>query len=384
MITKANAEASLGLTLEDMTRAGGNGSLRSATGISWNEAARFVNWLNTSQGFRAAYRFETAGFNDDLTLWSSGDAWQVDGENLFRHMRARYVLSSEDEWYKAAFYDGSTGTYYDYATASNSAPAPVASGMAMDTAVYAQSAATGPAEVTCAGGFSAYGTMAQSGNVREWAESSFLNENLVPGEFRVVRDGNRNAFNPIEVRSSKRTPIFPSLGSINIGFRVAVIPDADLATSPEITVSGNGVDINNGDTTPAFFGQTNFGPTVIGNPPLTREFLITNVGELDLSLTGTELVQLSGSSDFSVSVQPVSSTVFANQGRQTFTIAFEPTQSGVQLAVVSIANNDSDENPFTFTIQGETQTAIELFNDAVALAGLTGIDALPNEEPFDD
>ncbi|MFM7928550.1 MAG: hypothetical protein ACKO9Q_12650, partial [Pirellula sp.] len=50
MITKFNASQSLQITLADMTSYGGNGANKPATGVSWNEAARFVNWLNTSQG----------------------------------------------------------------------------------------------------------------------------------------------------------------------------------------------------------------------------------------------------------------------------------------------------------------------------------------------
>ena len=33
------------------------GADKPATSVSWNEAARFVNWLNTSQGHQAAYKF---------------------------------------------------------------------------------------------------------------------------------------------------------------------------------------------------------------------------------------------------------------------------------------------------------------------------------------
>ena len=45
------------ITLQDMTSYGGNGVNRPATGVSWNEAARFVNWLNTNSGSVAAYKF---------------------------------------------------------------------------------------------------------------------------------------------------------------------------------------------------------------------------------------------------------------------------------------------------------------------------------------
>ena len=50
MIEKANAEGGLEITLRDMTDVGGNGPNQPAQGPGWNQAARFVNWLNTSRG----------------------------------------------------------------------------------------------------------------------------------------------------------------------------------------------------------------------------------------------------------------------------------------------------------------------------------------------
>ena len=51
MIDKANALGGLGITKD--TR----GADKPATSMSWNEAARFVNWLNTSSGSTPAYKF---------------------------------------------------------------------------------------------------------------------------------------------------------------------------------------------------------------------------------------------------------------------------------------------------------------------------------------
>ena len=69
MITKANTAAGLGITLADTASyVGGNFAGRAATGISWNEAARFVNYLNTSKGYQAAYNFTTSGSNDNISL----------------------------------------------------------------------------------------------------------------------------------------------------------------------------------------------------------------------------------------------------------------------------------------------------------------------------
>ena len=84
---------------------------------------------------------------------------------------ARYFLPSVDEWYKAAYYDPTSGVYYDYPTGSDTAPTAVASGTAAGTAVYNQLLAQGPADITLAGGLSPYGTMGQGGNVSELEET---------------------------------------------------------------------------------------------------------------------------------------------------------------------------------------------------------------------
>ena len=176
------------LTLHDMTSYGGNGVNRPATGLSWNEVARFVNWLNTSTGHAAAYKFTTDGANDNISLWQSGDAG-FDASNPYRNRNAHYVLPSEDEWYKAAYYSGSTSTYYNYATGSDTPPTEVASGTTSGTAVYNQLSATGPADITNAGGLSPYGTMAQNGNVVELTESGHTTPNDLASDYRVGRGG---------------------------------------------------------------------------------------------------------------------------------------------------------------------------------------------------
>jgi formylglycine-generating enzyme required for sulfatase activity len=157
------------------TSFGGNGTNRPATGVTWNEAARFVNWMNTSTGGFATYKFTTLGVNDDIALWDPSDTLDYDPNNLYRSKRATYVLPSYNEWYKAAYYDpnkpGGPG-YWDFPTGSDTAPTPVASGTAANTAVYLQPVFQGPADVNQAGGLSPYGVMGLGGNVIEWEESS--------------------------------------------------------------------------------------------------------------------------------------------------------------------------------------------------------------------
>jgi formylglycine-generating enzyme required for sulfatase activity len=217
MVTKANAAGSLGITLWDMTSSGGNGVNKPATGITWYEAAKFVNWLNTSTGGTAAYKFDGSG---NFQLWSAGDAG-YNANNMFRNSLAKYVIASRDEWYKGA-YGNLDGTWNDWPTGSDSRPTAVASGTAANTVV--SNGQSGPADITSAGGLSAYGTMGQGGNAWEWMETAFDGSNNTAGENRELRGGsweNSSSGSGAPVRSN----IDPSLGRWNHGFRVASVPE---------------------------------------------------------------------------------------------------------------------------------------------------------------
>jgi sulfatase modifying factor 1 len=230
MVTKANAVGGLGIPLFDMTSFGGNGVNRPATGVSWNEAARFVNWLNVSQGFSPAYKFTTqpggGGYsaNANISLWVSGDAG-FNADNPFRNSLAQYFLPSVNEWYKAAYYNPTSGTYFDYPTGSNSAPTAVASGTAANTAVYQQAFATGPADITLAGGLSPYGIMGQGGNVFELDETESDLVNDSSSSARGFRGGYWGDFISSELLALNRRNDDPALEDFVIGFRVASIPE---------------------------------------------------------------------------------------------------------------------------------------------------------------
>jgi len=234
MITKANTVSAiqgqaLNLSLLDMSAFGGNGVDRPATGISWNEAARFVNWLNTSQGYQAAYKFALqpgdVGYssNANILLWEPADAG-YNASNLYRNADAFYFLPSEDEWYKAAYYSGSGSVYFDYATQQNvgDAPTAVASGTGADEAVY--DGQSGPADITLAGGESHYGTVGQNGNVWEWQESAFTAPNDSATENRGIRGGAWDG-PEISLRSSDRIGNSPTFQFDDSGFRVASVPE---------------------------------------------------------------------------------------------------------------------------------------------------------------
>ncbi len=124
------------------------------------------------------------------------------------------------------------------------------------------------------------------------------------------------------------------------------------AADPEIDVLGNDVSIVNGDSTPDAADHTDFGSVHISGGSIVRTFTINNTGDADLTLTGSPLVALSGDSAFSaVTGQPNISSVVAG-GSTQFQITFDPSAVGTVSAMVSIASDDSDENPYTFIIQG--------------------------------
>ncbi len=227
MITKYNANfgTANNLVITKDTR----GTNKPATSITWNEAARFVNWLNTSTGNQAAYKFTTSGVNDNLVLWSSVDAG-YDANNQYRNSLAKYFLPSYNEWYKAAYYDPNETRYWAFTTGSDDGPVSVVSGTLAGTAVFSQ---TAPADITNAGGLSAFGVMGIGGNVWEWEESTADLLNNSPTSARVFRGGGY-ADGPLALRKDDR-PLFnylPSDGdfSPNLGFRVASLPSSGPTT----------------------------------------------------------------------------------------------------------------------------------------------------------
>ena len=232
MVEKANADAEAGLNISLWTGAPyGN---QPATGISWYEAAQFVNYLNTSQGHAAAYKFDGDG---NFQLWQEGDAGQerdagYDSDNPFRNSQAVYVLPTLDEWYKAAYYDPAhggpeVGGYWNYPTGSDSAPLGVGSGTDPGTAVFG-SGNRDPVDVTQAGGLSPYGTMGQGGNVWEWEETAWDLVNDQPGsdEWRGAWGGKWSNWAADHTKSSARSNDHPELlYKQAMGFRVACRPE---------------------------------------------------------------------------------------------------------------------------------------------------------------
>ena len=138
---------------------------------------------------------------------------------------------------------------------------------------------------------------------------------------------------------------------------------------PEINLEGttaNFPDISNGDTTPAAFDGTDFGSVTIGGTS-TNTFRIENFGGTQ-NLTISSVSVFSGDvGDFSISSSP--SSPIAALDFSLFDIEFSPTATGARTVVIEIRSNDSDEDPYTFSVTGN------------GLCAASAISAEPNSGP---
>ncbi|MDD3860170.1 MAG: MBG domain-containing protein, partial [Bacteroidales bacterium] len=82
-------------------------------------------------------------------------------------------------------------------------------------------------------------------------------------------------------------------------------------------------------------------------------FTIENTGVDDLLLIGDPKIEISGADASAFIINQSSVVSPLSQGISTiFTIVFTPTSTDLHTAEISISNNDTDENPYNFTIFG--------------------------------
>ena len=200
---------------------GGDSANRPITYVTWFDAARFANWMTNGQGNSST---ETGGYT--LNGATSGNAVAVNPGAAFR-------LPTENEWYKAAYYDptlnSGAGGYYANATQSDTPPGNVV-GSAANQANYftgavlsvTQSASYDPDQnyLTDVGAFSNsasfYGTFDQSGNVFQWNDLDGT-----AGSSRGMRGGFWSNSDPFLLSSSYGYSNVPSYEIFSLGFRLA-------------------------------------------------------------------------------------------------------------------------------------------------------------------
>lgn len=200
--------------------------------VNWYDSIRFANWMSNGQGSGST---ETGAYTllGNIETPSSADS-------ITRNAGAPWFLPTENEWYKAAYYDSATSSYYDYPTASNSTPnnnLPSADTGNSANFKVGLDTTTGNTSYphTPVGAYllsdSPYGTFDQGGNVAEW------NETLSAAGKRVRRGGDSNSL-ATNLSNATRESMLAIFEGNNTGFRLAA---AAVSVGVAGDYNGNGV-----------------------------------------------------------------------------------------------------------------------------------------------
>jgi len=189
--------------------------------VSWGDAARFANWLHNGQPVGEP----GSGTTEDGAYTLNGAVTTVEFLTVTRNSDWKWAISTEDEWYKAAYYNPLSESYYDYPTGSNITPSNellnpdpgnnatfYAGGYTLGSPYNRTE--VGEHENSC----SPYGTFDQGGNVWEYNEALCLGD-------RGARGGSFNHYDG-HMLALYREDNNPAFGeNRNYGFRVSAIPE---------------------------------------------------------------------------------------------------------------------------------------------------------------
>ena len=202
------------------------------TFVSWFDAARFANWIHNGQ----PVGLQVASTTEDGAYTLSG---AVSGVGIAKNVGATVWIPSEDEWYKAAYYDPNkggpgVGGYWAQATRSDTV-----SGNTVGAANSANFVFEGDlggdispdfltgSFLTDVGAYgvnsqSAYGTNDQAGNVWEW------NDAVEEGDKRGLRGGTWDGGSEL-LPATYSLSIFPVEERNDTGFRLVLVPEPSSA-----------------------------------------------------------------------------------------------------------------------------------------------------------
>jgi len=188
--------------------------------VSWYEAAQFVNYLNISTDHQAAYKFTGTQGTVTYTLgvWEAGDVG-YDTDNPYRNSNAYYSLPTENEWVKAAYWNGTNLQTYANASAGDligGVPDPAKWNYLPSARNEPWDVGSSPEELN--------GTFDMMGNVWEWMESPYYSGDYLSSSGRGGRGG--SIYNGDGTLSSSfRLYLDPYREADGLGFRVASIPE---------------------------------------------------------------------------------------------------------------------------------------------------------------
>ena len=181
------------------------GSDAPASIVSWQEAARFANWLTSGDINTGIYSF-------------SGDVLTGINRSYRNTNNLAYALPSEDEWYKAAYYKPiNDGTYSLYSSGLNTGPN--TNGWNYSELIH--NPRPGVMWETGDGSEEQNGTYDMMGNVWEWTETILSDDVSV-----VYRGGSAYGdTNFLDSSTIRTSHTMADGGTYHVGFRIAAIPE---------------------------------------------------------------------------------------------------------------------------------------------------------------
>jgi formylglycine-generating enzyme required for sulfatase activity len=203
---------------------------RPVTHVPWANSLRFANWLTNGQPTGA----QGLSTTEDGSYYLNGAATNEALIAVTRKANAKYVIPSEDEWYKAAYYKGGSTNagYWDYPTQSDTLPSNVGSDGYTDPGnhanfYYIEYTIGSPYYRTNVGEFenspSAYGTFDQGGNIGEWIEAIVYQNSQY--SYRGLRGGWFIGYGSDHLHAAYRDYASQGGGSYVTGFRVSEVPE---------------------------------------------------------------------------------------------------------------------------------------------------------------
>jgi hypothetical protein len=234
-------------TVGGITRSGSDGSYAYAaipgredvpvTRVSFFDALRFANWLQNGQG---------DGDTETGAYTLLGGTPTPSNPLVQRNAGATVFLPSDAEWYKAAYHDPGSATWFDYPAGSDAPIACAEPTAAADSANCGRLVGGWPGDLTPVGSYpgspSPNGTFDQGGNAYEWTDGD-----VGVLENRTLRGG-AYLSNPDRLRAVVQEYDDPWSEQAFVGFRVA-----------SLSACANGLD-DDGD------GRADFDPATFASP----------------------------------------------------------------------------------------------------------------------
>lgn len=177
-------------------------------------------------------------------------------------------------------------------------------------------------------------------------EFGFLATTFDAGSYRIATGNSHD-------KSFSMTNVGRVWNHLAAEFRQAVVavPEMDITDA-----SGDAIPDDADLAATSTTNSTDFGNVcAAGSTSSSFTYTITNSGTANLDFTGSPLVDITGTNpgDFSVTAQIGTDPLPHTTGNTTtFTVAFNPTATGVRSATISIDNDDANENPYDFVVKG--------------------------------